>query len=359
MKVVLFGGKGGVGKTTFASVAAIQFAESGCRTLLVSTDPAHSLSDRLEQEIGPEITPVTGVPNLWALEVSAERLYFKFKGEHGDEIRRILETTYLDDEDISDLLSLSIPGLDEVMALKELVELVDGGQYDFYVVDTAPTGHALRLLGLPQLLDDWIRVLARMSYKYRYVVSRLARREIQGPAEDFLFTMKQTVRKVQALLRDPERCEFIVVTVPEIMVMAETGRLVEDLGRLKIPVRHLIVNHVMSAESAPCPFCRERWQEQRRVMRGCQQTVSAFEVCDVLELPHAIRGLGRLKELRLPAPWFCGEVGRAAVGRESAGGERRWGGRSGVALPAAAVRAADRGGQGRAAVKPLPARPAV
>ena len=358
MKVILFGGKGGVGKTTFASVAAIQLAESGCRTLLMSTDPAHSLSDRLEQEIGPEITPVTGVPNLWALEVSAERLYFKFKGDHGDEIRRILETTYLDDEDISDLLSLSIPGLDEVMALKELVELVDGGQYDFYVVDTAPTGHALRLLGLPQLLDDWIRVLARMSYKYRDLVSRLARHEIPGPAEDFLFTMKQTVRKVQALLRDPERCEFIVVTVPEIMVMAETGRLVEDLGRLEIPVRHLIVNHVMSAESAPCPFCRERWQEQRRVMRGCQQTVSAYEVCDVLELPHAIRGLGRLKELRLPAPWFCEEARRAAAGRTGADGERRWA-RKASGEPPAAARAADRRGQGRAAAMALRSPPAL
>ncbi len=357
MKVLLFGGKGGVGKTTFASATAMQLAEFGCRTLLMSTDPAHSLSDRLEQQIGPEITPVTGVPNLWALEVSAERLYFKFKGDHEGEIRAILETTYLDDEDISDLLSLSIPGLDEVMALKELVELVDGGQYDFYVVDTAPTGHALRLLGLPQLLDDWIRVLARMSYKYRYVVSRLARHEIQGPAEDFLFTMKQTVRKVQALLRDPERCEFIVVTVPEIMVMAETGRLVEDLGRLEIPVRHLIVNHVMSAESTPCPFCRERWQEQRRVMRGCQQTVSAYEVCDVLELPHEIRGLGRLKELQLPAPWFREEARRAAAGHED-GGERRWARRASGEPPAAA-RAADRRGQGRAAAKPLPARPAV
>ena len=358
MKVILFGGKGGVGKTTFASVAAIQLAESGSRTLLMSTDPAHSLSDRLEQEIGPEITPVTGVPNLWALEVSAERLYLKFKGDHEGEIRNILETTYLDEEDISDLLSLSIPGLDEVMALKELVELVDGGQYDFYVVDTAPTGHALRLLGLPQLLDDWIRVLARMSYKYRDLVSRLARHEIPGPAEDFLFTMKQTVRKVQALLRDPERCEFIVVTVPEIMVMAETGRLVEDLTRLKIPVRHLIVNHVISAELAPCPFCRERWQEQRRVMRGCQQTVSAYEVCDVLELPHEIRGLGRLKELRLPAPWFREEAGRVAAGRED-GGERRWGGRAGGERRVAAARTADRGGEGRAAAMPLPPPAAV
>lgn len=329
MKVVLFGGKGGVGKTTFASVAAIQFAQSGCRTLLMSTDPAHSISDGLEQEIGSEITPVTGVPNLWALEVSAERLYFKFKGDHGDEIRRILETTYLDEEDISDLLSLSIPGLDEVMALKELVELVEGGEYDFYVVDTAPTGHALRLLGLPQLLEDWVRVLARMSYKYRYVVSRLARREIPGPAEDFLFTMKQTVGKVQALLRDPERCEFIVVTVPEIMVMAETGRLFEDLARLEIPVRHLIVNHVMSAENTSCPFCRERWQDQRRVMRGCQQTVSAYEVCDMLELPHAIRGLGQLRELHLPTAWF-NTVTRAVVGRASQAGDQR--------LPSSALR---------------------
>ncbi|MBI4607891.1 MAG: ArsA family ATPase [Candidatus Rokubacteria bacterium] len=308
MKLILFGGKGGVGKTTCASAAAVQLADAGCRTLLVSADPAHSLSDSLEHEIGPEVQKMEGVENLSALEISAERLFLKFKEEHGEEIKRILETgTYLDEGDLDDLFSLSIPGLDEVMALMELVELMDRGEYDFHILDTAPTGHALRLLALPELLDEWIRVLARMRYKYRYVVSRLARREIHEPADDFLFTMKRTVRKIQGLLRDPGRCEFVVVTIPETMAIAETQRLVEELGRMKIPVRCLVVNRMVSSERGACPFCHERWQEQRGLLQKCERAFPQLTIFKLLEHPHQVKGLQRLRGVPLPVQWFSAD----------------------------------------------------
>lgn len=313
MRLVLFGGKGGVGKTTCASAAAVQTADGGCRTLLVSTDPAHSLSDALEQEIGPEVRKIEGVKNLWALEISAERLFVKFKEEHGEEIRRILETaTYLDEGDLEDLFSLSIPGLDEVMAFRELVQLMERGEYDFYFLDTAPTGHALRLLALPGLVDEWIRVLARMRYKYRYVVSRLASREIHEPADDFLFTMKRAVRKIQGLLRDPDRCEFVVVSIPEGMAIAETRRLVADLTRLQVPIRRLIVNHVVSAEGWTCPFCHERWQEQQGLLQECEPTFPGLTILHVLERPHQVKGIRRLRELHFPAQWLSQALGAPA-----------------------------------------------
>ena len=305
MKLILFGGKGGVGKTTCAAAAAVQFANAGCRTLLVSTDPAHSLSDSLEQEIGPEVQQVGGLKNLSALEISAERLFLKFKEEHGEEIKRILETgSYLDEGDIDDLFSLSIPGLDEVMAFKELVELMEREEHDLYLLDTAPTGHALRLLALPELLDEWIRVLARMRYKYRYVVARLARREIHEPADDFLFTMKRTVRKIQGLLRDPDLCEFVVVTTPETMVIAETRRLVEELARLKISVRRLVVNHVVSSEQRACAFCHKRWQEQRGLLQECERAFPQLTLFKLLDRPHQVKGLQRLREILFPVQWF-------------------------------------------------------
>lgn len=308
MKLILFGGKGGVGKTTCASAAAVQLADTGCRTLLVSTDPAHSLSDSLEREIGPEVQKIEGVRNLSALEISAERLFLKFKEEHGDEIKRILETgTYLDEGDIDDLFSLSIPGLDEVMGFMELVELMEREEYDLYLLDTAPTGHALRLLALPELFDEWIRVLARMRYKYRYVVSRLARREIHEPADDFLFTMKRTVRKIQGLLRDPGRSEFIVVTIPETMAIAETRRLVTELAHLRVPVRRLIVNRVVSSEQGACAFCHERWQEQRGLLQECERAFPRLTVFKLLERPHQVKGLERLREIRFPIQWFSAD----------------------------------------------------
>lgn len=315
MKLVLFGGKGGVGKTTCAAAAALELADAGHRTLLVSTDPAHSLSDALEQEIGPDIQAVKEVKNLFALEISAERLFLKFKEDHGQELRQLVETgTYLDAEDLDGLSSLSIPGLDEVMALKELVDLVERGEYDYYLLDTAPTGHALRLLGLPDLVEQWIRVLARLRYKYRLIIGRIAQREIHEPADDFLFTLKRGVRRVDELLHDPERCEFLVVALPEAMVIAETRRLLQELGRQRIPVRHLVVNHVVSAERESCPFCHERWQGQRKLLQESLVSFTALRVFQLLERAHPIRGLATLRELGFPIPWLAGDDSLAGTG---------------------------------------------
>jgi len=300
-RLILFGGKGGVGKTTCASAAAVQLAEAGMRTLLLSSDPAHSLSDCLEQEIGPEITPVDGVRGLWAVELSAEKLYLEFREKHGEEISRILETgTYLDAEDIAGLLSLPIPGLDEVMGFKELVDLMDKGEYELYVLDTAPTGHALRLLALPEVLDQWIRILAKIRYKYQYVVSRLSGKEVHEAADDFLFTMKRALKKVHALLRDPDRCEFVVVTVPEAMVIAETRRLTKALAAFGIAVNHVIINRVVSSEHQDCLFCRERWRDQRGSLQEIETAFSAFLRFKLLELPHQVRGLGMVRDLSCP-----------------------------------------------------------
>jgi arsenite-transporting ATPase len=146
-----------------------------------------------------------------------------------------------------------------------------------------------------------------MRYKYRYVVSRLARREIHEPADDFLFTMKQTVRKIQGLLRDPDRCEFVVVMIPETMVIAETGRLVGELGRLKIPIRCLVVNRVLSSEHGTCLFCHERWQEQRGLLQECERAFPQLTIFKLLERPHQVKGPQRLREILFPMQWFSAE----------------------------------------------------
>jgi len=304
-KLILFGGKGGVGKTTCASASAVQLADAGLKTLLFSTDPAHSLSDCLEQKIGPGIQAVVGAKNLSAVEVDAERLFLQFKEEYGDDIRRILETsTYLDEADIDDLFSVSIPGLDEVMGFKELVDLMEEGEYDLYIMDTAPTGHALHLLALPELLDQWIRILARIRYKYRYMVSRFSGREVHEAADDFLFTMKRAVKRVQSLLRDPDRCEFVVVTIPEAMAIAETRRLMESLVKFQIPLRHLIINRVASLEHRNCDFCHERWRDQRGYLREVERSFSFCDIFKVLEQPHQVKGISMFRELRFPINWF-------------------------------------------------------
>src|SRR3989304_2593090 len=225
LKLILFGGKGGVGKTTCASSAGLYLANNNKNTLLISTDPAHSLSDSLGKEIGDGVKQIEGVDKLSAIEISAEKALSRFKIEYEDELRRLLDTsTYLDGEDIDSILALPIPGIDEVMGFKTIVDLIEEGNFDKYIVDTAPTGHATRLLTLPELLDDWIKGMAKMRWKYRYMVERFAGKYKPDEADDFLLSMKKTVKRIENLLKDQQRCEFIVITIPESMAILETER---------------------------------------------------------------------------------------------------------------------------------------
>lgn len=275
LKLILFGGKGGVGKTTCAVVTGLYLSGSvpiatpspatpaADKVLLISTDPAHSISDSLGQTIGSEIKAVVGVPHLSALEISAEKSLSRFKLDHEKEIKQIFATsTNLDEEDIDSAFALTIPGMDEVMGFKTIVDLIEAASYDKFIIDTAPTGHALRLVTLPELLDDWIKVMAKMRWKYRYMIQRFAGDYSPDKGDDFLLTMKKTVKKIDNLLKDPERCEFIAVTIPEDMAILETERLIHSLGVYGIKVKQLVVNNVL--ESRDCDFCRERHKDQEK-----------------------------------------------------------------------------------------------
>ena len=295
LKLILFGGKGGVGKTTCASSAGFYLAKEGFKTLVISTDPAHSLSDSLGQRIGDEIKEVRGVKKLSALEVNAQKALSQFKIRYEDQIKKIFDTsTYLDQEDIDAFFALPIPGIDEVMGFKTIVDLIDEAGFDKYIVDTAPTGHALRLLALPQLLDEWIKVLARMRWKYRYMVESFSGKYNPDEGDDFLVEMKKTVKKIEDLLKDRKRCEFVAVTIPEDMAILETERLVSNLNNYGIKVKQLLVNNVL--ESRDCQFCRERSKAQaeyikqiRRKFRGLKATITPLQ-------PNEVKGIEALNK---------------------------------------------------------------
>jgi arsenite-transporting ATPase len=299
LKLTLFGGKGGVGKTTCAASAGLYLANNNNNTLLISTDPAHSLSDSLGKEIGDEIRQIEGVERLSALEISAEKALSEFKIEYDKELRSLFDTsTYLDKEDIDSILALPIPGIDEVMGFKTIVDLIEAEKFDKYIVDTAPTGHALRLLTFPGLLDDWIKVLAKMRWKYRYMVTRFAGKYKPDSADDLLMSMKRTVKKIEGLLKDQNRCEFIVVTIPEDMAVLETKRLIDSLSRYGIKVRQLIINNVI--ESRGCEFCRERRNVQERYIRQMEDKYTDLNTVIVpLQAGEVkgIKGLERFKEI--------------------------------------------------------------
>lgn len=298
LKLILFGGKGGVGKTTCASSTGLYLSKY-VKTLITSTDPAHSLSDSFAQKIGDEPKEVKGVKNLSALEINAEKALSKFKTEHEGQIKKILDTsTYLDQYDIDSLFRLPIPGMDEVMGFKTIVDLIEEAKFDKYIVDTAPTGHALRLITLPGLLDEWIKALAQMRWKYRYIASTFGGGHTADEGDDFLVEMKKTVKGIEGLLRDNKRCEFIAVTIPEDMAILETERLISSLGRYGIKVRRLVINNAL--ESDGCEFCRERRKGQARRIDEIRRRFCGLSATVIPLQPGEVKGmdaLNRFKEL--------------------------------------------------------------
>ncbi len=297
LKLILFGGKGGVGKTTCASSAGLYLANNNKNTLLISTDPAHSLSDSLELEIGDEIKQIEGVDKLSAVEISAEKALSNFKIEYEDELRRLLDTsTYLDGEDIDSILALPIPGIDEVMGFKKIVDFIEEGKFDKYIVDTAPTGHALRLLTFPEILDDWIKVVAKMRWKYRYMVTSFAAKYKPDSADDFLLNMKKTVKQIEGLLRGQSRCEFIIVTIPEDMAVKETERMIKSLDRYGMKVRQLIINNVFP--EGPCHFCQARREGQDKYIREMRDKFSDLKTMIIPLQPQEVKGIESLENFK-------------------------------------------------------------
>jgi len=293
LKLILFGGKGGVGKTTCASSAGLYLAKEGYKTLVISTDPAHSLSDSLGQRMGDEIKEVKGVKKLSALEVNAQLALSQFKIRYEGQIKKIFDTsTYLDQEDIDAFFTLPIPGIDEVMGFKAIVDLIDEARFDKYIVDTAPTGHALRLLALPELLDEWIKVLAKMRWKYRYMVESFSGKYNPDEGDDFLVEMKKTVKRIENLLKDRKRCEFVAVAIPEDMAISETERLVNNLDGYGIKVKQLLVNNVL--ESRDCQFCRERSDAQVEYIKQIRRKFSGLKVTITPLQPHEVKGIEAL-----------------------------------------------------------------
>jgi arsenite-transporting ATPase len=292
-----------VGKTTAAAATALYWAGRSPerKILVVSTDPAHSLCDSFDQPIGDEIKHIAGAPGLFALEMDASRRLEDFKREHGETLKTIADRgTYFDQEDIASFFDLSLPGLDELMAVIEVADIVREGRYDLVILDTAPTGHTLRLLALPQLMEDWIRVLNQMLEKHRYMVAVIGRRRyLPDETDAFLEHLSADLSRLRALLCNESATEFVPVTIPEAMSIEETIRLLEGLKRLHIHVRTVIVNRVATqttggplrgASPQACPFCEARRVAQQPYLEEIERRFPAWDLVRVPLLPWEVHG---------------------------------------------------------------------
>lgn len=302
---LFFGGKGGVGKTTAAASTALYLLDRARsqdeRILLFSTDPAHSLSDSLNLRVGDDLREVARARSgarLFAYEMDARAALEKFKTEHRGVIQEIAERgTLLDESDINELLNLSLPGLDEVMALFELSEIDRARDFSRIVVDTAPSGHTSRLLRLPETFAHMLRALDLMAEKHRYIVQQFVRGARGRKADSvdlFLTDLTERIERVRAMLYDPGRAAFMLVLIPEAMSVEETARYHELLLTEKIPVTDIIVNRVERGHSS-CAYCRARAAGQRRWLREIKQKFAALRAHSVPLLPEEVRGLVRLR----------------------------------------------------------------
>ncbi len=296
--LILFGGKGGCGKTTSSCAAALYLAQhhSHKKILIVSTDPAHSVGDSFGCTIGNSITPVKGFDNLWALEIDADIVGENFKKDHKTVIKKIADRgTYFDQQDIADFYELTIPGLDEIMAIIKIADLLKEKKYDLIILDTAPTGHTLRLLSLPSEMEKWIHLMDMMQYKHRFLSKHFTGRYKKDDADEFLEKMFEDIKRVKGLLGNSQSTEFIPVTIPEPMAIDETERLLKNLKSYRFQVKNIIINRVAPNE-AGCPFCKSREEDQRQNITRINEKFSEYNLHKMPLFPYQIQGIDRLKE---------------------------------------------------------------
>lgn len=285
LQLLIFGGKGGVGKTTCATAAALQLAQRSPASsfLLVSTDPAHSLADSLAGLRPPD--------NLKVLELDAREYLNSFKKAHSDKLREIASRgTFLDDDEISRFLDLSLPGLDELTAFLEISAWVENRSYDCIIVDTAPSGHTLRLLAMPEFLRKWLAMLETLLAKHRYMKWAFTRSSYRDELDTFLEELAASVKRMEELLQDSVRCRFVPVMLAEAMSIRETVSIVKEVDRLKLPMTDIVINQLYPDN--PCAVCRDERLRQMRELRNLfrQTSLSRFALWTVPLYAEEVRG---------------------------------------------------------------------
>jgi arsenite-transporting ATPase len=301
-RLILFGGKGGVGKTTCAAAAALALAAAAPerRVLLLSTDPAHSLADAFGTPLTDSPAPVrNGPPNLLARELDAGHRFRQVRTRYAAAIDSLFDRLTRDrsgtvgvdagqDRQVMHaLIDLAPPGIDELTAVIDVTDAVDSGTTDLVVMDTAPSGHALRLLEMPSLVQGWVKALMSILLKYQAVIG-------VGELGAVLLQLSQGLGRLRALLVDAERTSFVVVTRAAALPAAETTRLRRRLERLHVHVPFVVVN---AFGRGPCRRCRAAARLQQlevnRLARDLPATTPVVLAPAALPPPNGVRALTR------------------------------------------------------------------
>jgi len=279
-KFIFFSGKGGVGKTSMACTTAVHWADTGKKTLIVTTDPAANLSDVFEQAIGHNITPISGVTNLFAMEIDPdiatkeykERLLAPMKDLFDDEMLKIAEE------------QLSGPCTEEMASFDKFIDFMEDGTYEVVIFDTAPTGHTIRLLELPV---EWSKHIEESS--------KGSGQTCMGPVA-LIQENKQKFDAAIAKLRDIAQTEFIFVLQPEQTSLDETVRASRELGKLGIPTSSLIMNGLIPAAETVNPFFKQRYDMQQTYMAKTRQMFGTMRLQAMELFDTELKGIAMFRK---------------------------------------------------------------
>jgi arsenite-transporting ATPase len=304
-RYIMFGGKGGLGKTTFSAATAYWLAQQGKKVLVFSVDPQASLSDIFQRDIFGK-GPVEIMPNLFAQEIDADS---HIKAYQQEIRKKILDMYGLPEipEEIENYIQAASaePAMEESAIFDAVVDIVVQGGYDYYIYDLVPLGHALYYLSMAKVYDEWINRITKLRQEMREheeMVARIKRQKVTE--EDHILTeleyIKRRINQSSSILTDKKKTAFFFVVVPEEMIILDTKKAAQLFAKFDVPLSGYVVNRVLPPELAGehCPpYLRNRLQMQGRHLDEIKKTLGNQVVGYVPELERDVTGLEMIKKL--------------------------------------------------------------
>lgn len=304
-RYIMFGGKGGLGKTTFSAATAYWLATHGKKVLVFSVDPQASLSDIFQQDIFGK-GPVKIMDNLWAQEIDADQ---HIKAYQNEIRQKILDMYGFDQvpEEIEQYIQAASaePAMEESAIFDAVVDIVVQGDYDYYIYDLVPLGHALYYLSMAKVYDEWINKITKLREEmreYEEMVSRL-KREKETEEDQILKELQYIRGRINAsskILTDKEKTAFFFVVIPEEMILIDTKKAAELFAKFDVPISGYVVNRVVPRdllkENIP-PYLKNRIEMQDKYLKQIDETLGKHVASHVPELERDVTGLEMIKKL--------------------------------------------------------------